>query len=256
MQKWIDGMYRPRPLTSKRSKSIRNLLFQDQAQLESWNGHSNTNCFTIFFFVSFPVPWLCMSRHVPPDFNTKNHTNPYPSSKFSYKILNPKAAEAEKDPMKVAQVILEASGLDTESYRLGNTKAWVPTVFRTFHTISICLRTRDVFLYFIFVCWPFLNVTLCLVNRGQTSMNKTRPLVLPNYNYYTARSDTHPPTYEFLVNHWIRIQQESPIFPYTNLSIGYSIFPQPAFKIDTAINHPITCFNTNFTINADTKSSA
>ncbi|XP_039445225.1 myosin heavy chain, muscle isoform X10 [Culex pipiens pallens] len=48
----------------------------------------------------------------------------YPDFKLRYKILNPKAAEAEKDPMKVAQVILEASGLDTESYRLGNTKVF------------------------------------------------------------------------------------------------------------------------------------
>lgn len=158
--------------------------------------------------------------------------------------------------MKVAQVILEASGLDTESYRLGNTKAWVPTVLRTFHTISVCLRTRDVFLYFIFVCWPLLNVSLCLVNRGQTSMIKTRPLVLSNYYKTPHVVIPHPPTYEFQLNHWIRVQQETPIFPYTNLSIGYSISPQPAFKIDTAINHPITCFNTNFTINTATKSSA
>uniref|UniRef100_A0A1Q3G4M4 Putative myosin class i heavy chain n=1 Tax=Culex tarsalis TaxID=7177 RepID=A0A1Q3G4M4_CULTA len=48
----------------------------------------------------------------------------YPDFKLRYKILNPKAAEAEKDPAKVAKVILESIGLDTESYRLGNTKVF------------------------------------------------------------------------------------------------------------------------------------
>lgn len=41
----------------------------------------------------------------------------------SYKILNPKAADQEKDEKKVADLILQAVGLDTESFRLGNTKA-------------------------------------------------------------------------------------------------------------------------------------
>lgn len=41
----------------------------------------------------------------------------------SYKILAPQAAEKESDPKKVAQVILDATGLDPESYRLGHTKA-------------------------------------------------------------------------------------------------------------------------------------
>lgn len=42
---------------------------------------------------------------------------------YSYKILNPKAVDAEKDPKKIAQVILDAVHLDVENYRLGNTKA-------------------------------------------------------------------------------------------------------------------------------------
>lgn len=46
--------------------------------------------------------------------------------KFSYKILNPKGVEEQKEPKKIAQVILDAVKLDVESYRLGNTKAWIP----------------------------------------------------------------------------------------------------------------------------------
>lgn len=42
---------------------------------------------------------------------------------FSYKILNPKGVDAEKDPKKIAQVVLDAVSLDAELYRLGNTKA-------------------------------------------------------------------------------------------------------------------------------------
>lgn len=43
--------------------------------------------------------------------------------KCSYKILAPQAVDKESDPKKIAQVILEATGLDVESYRLGHTKA-------------------------------------------------------------------------------------------------------------------------------------
>lgn len=42
---------------------------------------------------------------------------------FSYKILNPAAVSKQADPKKCAEVILEASGLDAELYRLGHTKA-------------------------------------------------------------------------------------------------------------------------------------
>lgn len=41
----------------------------------------------------------------------------------SYKILNPKAADQETDEKKIADLILQAVGLDPESFRLGNTKA-------------------------------------------------------------------------------------------------------------------------------------
>lgn len=43
---------------------------------------------------------------------------------ISYKILNPKGVDAEKEPKKIAAAILDVSGLDPELYRLGNTKAW------------------------------------------------------------------------------------------------------------------------------------
>ncbi|KAH9629146.1 hypothetical protein HF086_008595 [Spodoptera exigua] len=44
-----------------------------------------------------------------------------------YKILAPQAVEKESDPKKIAQVILDATGLDVESYRLGHTKACLYT---------------------------------------------------------------------------------------------------------------------------------
>lgn len=41
-----------------------------------------------------------------------------------YKILNPKEVSKESDPKKCAELILNASGLDTELYRLGHTKVF------------------------------------------------------------------------------------------------------------------------------------
>ncbi|XP_049280838.1 myosin heavy chain, muscle isoform X3 [Anopheles funestus] len=48
----------------------------------------------------------------------------YPDFKLRYMILNPKGVEAEKDLKKTAQVIMDAAGLDSELYRLGNTKVF------------------------------------------------------------------------------------------------------------------------------------
>ncbi|XP_039753101.1 myosin heavy chain, muscle isoform X50 [Pararge aegeria] len=48
----------------------------------------------------------------------------YPDFKLRYKILAPQAVDKESDPKKIAQIILEASGLDVESYRLGHTKVF------------------------------------------------------------------------------------------------------------------------------------
>lgn len=48
---------------------------------------------------------------------------------FSYKILNPKAVDLEKDPKKIAGIILDAVKLDPENFRLGNTKACNPDSF-------------------------------------------------------------------------------------------------------------------------------
>lgn len=42
---------------------------------------------------------------------------------FRYKILAPQAVAKESDPKKTAAIILDATGLDAESYRLGHTKA-------------------------------------------------------------------------------------------------------------------------------------
>lgn len=215
----INGMQRPQTLKHKPNQfETEQIFFQDQAQLASWSGHCNANRFTIFF-VSFPVPFFVNVSSRPTWSQHLKKTTPTQKlsiAKFSYKILNPKAAEAEKDPMKVAQVILEASGLDTESYRLGNTKAWVPTDYLIFlyhkylWSCDVC-APENVFLYIIFLCWPlFLDVTLCLVNRGKTSMIMTNPLVFPpRLLYNTARSDIPfpTPTCEFQLNHWIRIQQ-------------------------------------------------
>jgi myosin heavy subunit len=41
----------------------------------------------------------------------------------SYKILNPKEVDAQKEPKKIAQCIVDAVSLEAENYRLGNTKA-------------------------------------------------------------------------------------------------------------------------------------
>ncbi|XP_063624506.1 myosin heavy chain, muscle isoform X12 [Cydia splendana] len=48
----------------------------------------------------------------------------YPDFKLRYKILAPQAVDKESDPKKIAQVILDATGLDVESYRLGHTKVF------------------------------------------------------------------------------------------------------------------------------------
>jgi hypothetical protein len=107
---------------------------------------------------------------------------PSPSIKpFSYKILNPKAVELEKDPKKIAGVILDAVKLDPESFRLGNTKACNP--------VSFCLikrRILDVFLFcdlFLsnphYHCkykewkFPILKVTLMTTHRLSTQFRKT-----------------------------------------------------------------------------------
>ncbi|XP_018322124.1 myosin heavy chain, muscle isoform X19 [Agrilus planipennis] len=48
----------------------------------------------------------------------------YPDFKLRYKILSPKEVDKESDPKKCAQVILDASALDSELYRLGHTKVF------------------------------------------------------------------------------------------------------------------------------------
>ncbi|XP_049825611.1 myosin heavy chain, muscle isoform X2 [Aethina tumida] len=48
----------------------------------------------------------------------------YPDFKLRYKILNPAAVSKESDPKKCADLILQASGLDAELYRLGHTKVF------------------------------------------------------------------------------------------------------------------------------------
>ncbi|XP_056637450.1 myosin heavy chain, muscle isoform X26 [Diorhabda sublineata] len=48
----------------------------------------------------------------------------YPDFKLRYKILNPAGVSKESDPKKCAAVILDATGLDSESYRLGHTKVF------------------------------------------------------------------------------------------------------------------------------------
>lgn len=55
---------------------------------------------------------------------TKTHTINSPTLRSSsYKILNPKEVDAQKEPKKIAACIVDAVALDAESYRLGNTKA-------------------------------------------------------------------------------------------------------------------------------------
>lgn len=49
-----------------------------------------------------------------------------PEPPSSYKILNPSAVDKESDPKKIAEVILDSTGLDPETFRLGHTKACHP----------------------------------------------------------------------------------------------------------------------------------
>ena len=60
---------------------------------------------------------------------------------FRYKILAPAAVDAAAgDPKKAAAAVLEASGLDSDQYRLGHTKArifqfqWTFTAFFIYHS--------------------------------------------------------------------------------------------------------------------------
>ncbi|XP_044252373.1 myosin heavy chain, muscle isoform X22 [Tribolium madens] len=48
----------------------------------------------------------------------------YPDFKLRYKILNPAAVDKESDPKKCAGLILEATSLDPDLYRLGHTKVF------------------------------------------------------------------------------------------------------------------------------------
>ncbi|XP_019770161.2 myosin heavy chain, muscle isoform X6 [Dendroctonus ponderosae] len=48
----------------------------------------------------------------------------YPDFKLRYKILNPSGASKEPDTKKCADIILQATGLDSELYRLGHTKVF------------------------------------------------------------------------------------------------------------------------------------
>lgn len=65
---------------------------------------------------------------------------------ISYKILNPKGVDAEKHPQKIAQAILDVSGLDPELYRLGNTKAWSQIQFLFLRFFTVCSTPRKDFL--------------------------------------------------------------------------------------------------------------
>ncbi|CAK1554519.1 unnamed protein product [Leptosia nina] len=49
----------------------------------------------------------------------------YPDFKLRYKILAPQAVAKESDPKKIAQIILETTGLDVESYRLEPSLLWL-----------------------------------------------------------------------------------------------------------------------------------
>ncbi|XP_073982547.1 myosin heavy chain isoform X11 [Rhodnius prolixus] len=48
----------------------------------------------------------------------------YPDFKLRYKILNPAGVDKEPDPKKAAAVVLEATTLDPDQYRLGHTKVF------------------------------------------------------------------------------------------------------------------------------------
>lgn len=74
--------------------------------------------------------------------NAVCYHEPYNSKINSYKILAAQAIAGVTDLQKVAKIILESTGLDAESYRLGNSKAWhyLTHILRRFF---ICLITRQ-----------------------------------------------------------------------------------------------------------------
>lgn len=73
-------------------------------------------CFFLFFF---------------PVYAKKNYYN------FSYKILNPKGIDGVADLQKAAKIILESTGLDEETYRIGNTKACPIKIIFFFLLLSV-----------------------------------------------------------------------------------------------------------------------
>ena len=54
----------------------------------------------------------------------KKHKNANLNQTNSYKILASQAIAGMTDLQKAAKIIMDASGLDPEGFRLGNTKAW------------------------------------------------------------------------------------------------------------------------------------
>lgn len=77
------------------------------------------------------IPWLCPRSHLRTfEWATNtlwwslSHHLPPPQPPFRYKILNPKAIVGVEDEKKVAEIILDASALEADLFRLGKTKAW------------------------------------------------------------------------------------------------------------------------------------
>lgn len=92
----------------------------------------------------------------------------------SYKILNPSGVAKEADPKKCADIILQATGLDSELYRLGHTKVSSSVYCLLLWTFCVVLHTSNQYIAMktcyafclpvFYFCW--VNVFLFRCNWG------------------------------------------------------------------------------------------
>lgn len=92
-------------------------------------GAITANYFTIILYNNFQFSFFYFFFF---SFSTFFTTPTISAPNNSYKIINPKGIEGVTDLQKAAQIILETTGLDPESYRIGNTKACVTVFFLLF----------------------------------------------------------------------------------------------------------------------------
>ena len=104
---------------------LRQILWFCLSSQENTLAHCSSECF-------FPLNTFGLySKKIHSKFNVKKIpfavVPPFPNT--SYQILCPKLIQGVSDPKKVAGIILEQTGLADDTFRLGNTKARLFTLF-------------------------------------------------------------------------------------------------------------------------------